>query len=165
MSKCCINFHVIIFNELFMFCGWFTRGQRNVSKFVRMHVSVTWFQVSAPMWRSAVSWDVTQRGLVTPYLVLGKIGCPKTSVRDHQSTLRNILKKHRSQEDLTFALFLCLYLFSKRHLHRTMKTLDLNCLHIALSFLFHLSCNILYHNCGESLHTLSWQFFSFFLQH
>jgi hypothetical protein len=97
---------------------------------------------------------------VIPYLVLGKIGCPKTSVRDHQSTLRNILKERRSQEGLTFELFLCLYLFSKCRLHRTMKTVSLNSLHIALSFLFHLSCKILYHNCGESLDTLSWwQFF------
>lgn len=31
------------------------------------------------------------------------------SVRDHQSTLRNILKERRSQEGLTFALLLCLY--------------------------------------------------------
>ena len=73
-----------------------------------------WFQAVTAIWiRSALFWDVTQRGMVIWYrrvgttyrshlggqevsdLKMGPTGCPKTSVSNYHSTLRNIPEERR----------------------------------------------------------------------
>jgi hypothetical protein len=159
VSKCYINFHVIIFSELFLFYGWFTRGHKNVSELVRMQVVITWFQASATTWRGAVFWMLRSVDRWFRTDVLGTIGVPKRRYAPCN------IQERVSQVDLirVCALFLCLCLCLKHRLHRTIKTMGLNSFRIALSFLFHLSCNILHHNRGEFLSTLCLRgkFFSF----
>jgi len=65
-----------------------------------------WFQASSTvLMRSALFWDVTQRGLVILYRrfettywppKVGVMGCPETPIQNYQSTLRKIPEERRS---------------------------------------------------------------------